>query len=172
MDTIEAQWCAKPCDSPSPKKNSPKAVVIGKESFGFLSVGCSSSYHSSVGIIGMAVGGEIVGMFCLPCCFLSSRFHSSGLEEGFSKAPSKPWSCQSPLEDVHTIHWFDPAHRYLCAIKHITIKKRGGILSRVVGRSLSQIIGRHFRDSLNDPPSESAMTQVLKPSFLWDPHKR
>ena len=105
-----------------------KAVVIGEGIIWVLIGGMF--FFVPLGIfmmIGGALigGGEIVGIgwICLPLLLLilipAGRL-GWGIFSGSLKA-----LCQSPLSRLKGKVWYDPAHRYLCAIKHITDKETG-----------------------------------------------
>ena len=76
-----------------------------------------------------------------------------------------------PLEDVHTIHWFDERHRFIAVVEHTSDPETG---QEFYPESLG---GLYLKSSdeiaiLYDPPSEGAMTPGNRRVCLWDPHSQ
>jgi len=71
-------------------------------------------------------GGEIVGIgwICLPLLLLI-LIPAGRLGWGIFSGSLKALVMPEPVEQVERKVWYDPAHRYLCAIKHITDKETG-----------------------------------------------
>ena len=75
---------------------------------------------------GLMGGGEIVGIgwICIPLMFLL-LIPAGRLGWGIMSGSAQVLFMPEPVEQVERKLWYDQAHRYLCAIKHIMDKETG-----------------------------------------------
>lgn len=119
------------------------------------------------GIIGMAVGGALVFLPCLLIITIPFFWFGGRILQGSIQNLFYP----EPLEDVHTIYWFDERHRFIAVVEHTSDPETG---QEFYPESLG---GLYLKSSdeiaiLYDPPSEGAMTPGSRRVCLWDPHSQ
>lgn len=120
-----------------------------------------------VGIVVFAVGGAIIMVPCM--LVVSTPFIWFGGR--FVIASSKNLFNPDPVENVHTMHWFDGNHRFMAVIEHTSDAETGQefypeLLLGVYLKSTDEVA------VLYDPPSDGAVFYGNRRVCLWDPNSQ